>query len=199
LQQSTSSVPGDSAVDVWTVSLLSPSPSHLSDDEIVRANRLRFEEDRKRWIRARSALRLSLSRYAGEDPGRLCFIYGEHGKPALAFSGVNFNLSHAGDWAVIAVARSAPVGVDIERIRPNIEMAALLHRLDETDLPETTQGLYQRWTVREAKSKAAGGALFDKPADNIFAADLTAPAGYAASVALVGCKPIVHYCGNGNR
>jgi 4'-phosphopantetheinyl transferase len=187
-------------VDLWTVSLTAPSPDHLSEDEIARANRFKFEEDRVRWTRARSALRVILSRYVGDDAFRLAFIYGEHGKPALLpFSEIEFNLSHAGDWAMIAVARSIPVGVDIERIRPNIDMVPLLHRLGETNLPGEIQPLYQVWTRREAKSKAAGGALFDKPPDNIYVVDLTAPAGYAASVALVGYEPDVHYCGGGKR
>ena len=96
-----------SPVDLWTVSLASPSPSHLSEDEITRANRFKFEEDRIRWTRARSSLRIILSRYAGDDPSRLGFIYGAHGKPALLpFSDIEFNLSHAGDWAMIAVGRT---------------------------------------------------------------------------------------------
>jgi 4'-phosphopantetheinyl transferase len=187
-------------VDLWTVSLTTPSPDHLSEDEIARANRFKFEEDRVRWTRARSALRVILSRYAGDDPARLAFIYGEHGKPSLLpFSEIEFNLSHAGDWAMIAVSRSIPVGVDIERIRANVEMAPLLHRLGETNLPEQTQQLYQVWTRREAKSKAAGGALFDKPPANICAVDLNAPPNYAASIALVGYEPDVHYCVGGKR
>src|ERR1017187_3832505 len=186
-------------VDLWTVSLTAPSPGHLSEDEIARANRFKFEEDRVRWTRARSALRVILSRYVGDDPFRLAFIYGAHGKPALLVSGIEFNLSHAGDWAMIAVSRSIPVGVDIERIRPNVDMAPLLHRLGETDLPDATQQLYQVWTRREAKSKAAGGALFDKPPNNICAVDLNAPPNYAASIALVGYEPDVHYCGAGKR
>jgi 4'-phosphopantetheinyl transferase len=187
-------------VDIWTVSLTTASPSHLSEDEVARANRFKFDEDRVRWTRARSSLRLILSMYAGEDPARLTFVYGAHGKPVLLpVSDIEFNLSHAGDWALIAVTRSIPVGVDIERIRPHVDIAALLRRLGETDLPETKQELYQRWTTREAKSKATGGALFDTPPENISAADVTAPAGYAASVALVGFEPEVRYCGNGNR
>jgi 4'-phosphopantetheinyl transferase len=193
------------AVDIWTVPLVSPAPehpslAHLSADELARANRFKFEKDRFRWIRARSALRLILAGYAGDHPANLCFTYGEHGKPALpAFAELNFNLSHAGDWAMIAVTQSVPVGVDIERIRPEIEMADLLERLGENNLPVTTEDLYRRWTGREARSKAAGAGLFDKPAENIVVMDLSAPSGYAASVALVGHQPVVRYCGAGSR
>ena len=186
-------------VDVWTIPLGSPSPSYLSPDEVERANRFKFEKDRVRWTRARSALRLVLSRYAGEDPVRLTFTYGKHGKPALPFTDVEFNLSHSGDWAMIAVTRAIQVGVDIEQIRANIEMAPLLERLGETDLSGTPRQLFQVWTRREAKTKAAGGALFDQPGDDISVTDLEAPEGYAASLALVDGEPSIHYCGNGKR
>jgi 4'-phosphopantetheinyl transferase len=187
-------------VDLWTISLTNPSPTHLSEDEIARANRFRFEADRIRWIRARSSLRMILSRYAGDDPSKLAFIYGKHGKPALLpFSEIEFNLSHAGDWAMIAVTRGVPTGVDIECIRENVEMPALLGRLGEINLPPTTPELYQRWTQREAKVKATGGALFHMPADNLYVVDVKAPAGYAASAALAGSEPEIRYCGNGNR
>ena len=129
------------AVDLWTIPLTRECPTHLSEDEVARANRFRFEEDRIRWIRARSSLRLILSRYAGSDPAELVFCYGKHGKPALVgATGVEFNLSHSGDWAMVAVARSVPVGVDIERMRANVDIAALLRRLGETDLPQAEAG-----------------------------------------------------------
>ncbi len=183
-----------SPVDLWTVSLAHPSPIHLSEDEAARANRFRFERDRVRWSRARSALRLVLSRYAGEDPDALFFAYGKQGKPSLgAATGIEFNLSHSGDWAMIAVTREIPVGVDIERIRPEVEIGLLLQRLEETDLPETVPELYHAWTRREAKTKAIGGALFDKPRGDVHVADAAAPEGYAASVALVGRTPLVRY------
>lgn len=187
-------------VDLWTVSLTTPSPSRLSDDEIVRANRFRFEDDRVRWTRARSMLRLILSRYVGDDPFRIAFDYGPRGKPALPpISDTEFNLSHAGDWAMIAISRSVPVGVDIERIRPKLEMAPLLERLGETNLPSGEQDLYRVWTRREARVKAVGGALFEMPAENVYAVEAKAPDGYVASVALVGFEPEINYCGTGKR
>ncbi len=187
-------------VDLWTVSLTTPAPSQLSDDEQQRAARFKFEEDRVRWSRARSALRLILSRYVGDDPFRIAFTYGKHGKPELPpINDVQFNLSHAGDWAMIAVTHAVPVGVDIERIRPGLDMAPLLERLGETDLPRDAEDLYRVWTRREARVKAEGGALFEKPAGNICAVEVHAPEGYVASLALVGYEPDVHYCGNGKR
>lgn len=188
------------SVDLWTVSLTVPSPAHLSEEEIARANRFRFDDDRVRWTRARSSLRLILSRYANEGPAQIVFTYGPHGKPSLhPFSDVEFNLSHAGDWAMVAVAQGVPVGVDIERIRPNVAMAPLLERLGEPVASGGTHELYQQWTRREAKSKAVGGALFEKPPGNVCAIDLDAPAGYAAALALVGYQPEVRLCGNGHH
>jgi 4'-phosphopantetheinyl transferase len=181
-------------VDLWTIPLTRECPTHLSEDEVARANRFRFEEDRIRWIRARSSLRLILAGYAGGDPAALVFLYGKHGKPALmAATPIEFNLSHAGEWAMIAVSREVPVGVDIEHLRINVDMAKLLERLGETDLPGARWDLYHRWTQREAKSKASGGALFDQPAGDIHAIDIGAPEGYAASVALAGHEPVVRY------
>ncbi len=180
-------------VDVWSISLLRARPAILSEDEELRANRLRFEDDRLRWTRARSAMRTILAGYTRQAPESLIFVCGAHGKPALSHSEVEFNLSHAGDWALIAVARSVPVGIDIERMRENVDIAALLLRIGETDLPEGLARLYQTWTRREARSKAAGGALFDPPPREACAVDLEAPEGYAASVAMVGFSPTPIY------
>jgi 4'-phosphopantetheinyl transferase len=177
-------------VDVWRISLAEEAEVCLSGEEAARAARFRFERDRVRWTRSHSALRRVLSEYAGQAPLQLAFDVGEHGKPSLRDpAGIEFNLSHAGEWALIAVCRGVPVGVDIERMRPKVDMAALLRRLGEPEIPESAEGQLQAWTRREARSKARGGALFDPPASEVRAATIEAPAGYAASVALVGCEP----------
>jgi 4'-phosphopantetheinyl transferase len=182
------------AIDLWTIPLTRECPTHLSEDEVARANRFRFDEDRIRWIRARSSLRVILSKYEGGDPAGLVFRYGKHGKPALLLvTDVEFNLSHSGDWAMVAVARSVPVGVDIERMRANVEIAALLRRLGETELPQTEPELYRVWARREARTKAEGAPLFATPAGDTLAIDIAAPADYAASVALMGHEPVVRY------
>jgi 4'-phosphopantetheinyl transferase len=140
-------------------------------------------------------LRIILSRYGGDDPGKLSFAYGEYGKPSLfPFTDIQFNLSHSGDWAIVAVTRGIPVGVDVERIRPNVDVAALLRRLGEPDLAfQQATDSFNAWTRREARTKASGAALFNMPAKDVYAVDINAPAGYAAAVALVGHKPVPEY------
>jgi 4'-phosphopantetheinyl transferase len=177
-------------VDVWLVSLESDAETILSPDEEIRAARFRFEPDRARWTRARSALRLILSHSTGIPPEQIRFTLGPHGKPALAnHTGVEFSLSHSGTWAMVAVTRGVPVGVDIERIRENVNMAALLRRLGETSLPAGQNDLFNAWTRREAMTKAVGGALLDTPTADLRTCPLEAPEGYSAALALIGHNP----------
>ena len=182
-------------VDVWLVSLESDGGIVLSPDEEIRAERFRFQPDRAHWIRARSALRLILSQRVGIPAEQIRFTLGPHGKPGLAdengVTGVEFNMSHSGAWALVAVTRGIPVGVDIERIRENVNMAALLRRLGEQNLPEsqTGPGLFDAWTRREAMTKAVGGALLDAPTADLRTCHLDAPEGYSAAVALIGQNP----------
>ncbi len=93
--------------------------SRLSSDELARAARFHFERDRTRFSVARAALREILAHYLGTSPAEIAFVYGDHGKPALAppYGDLRFNLSHSHDLALCAVARGSEVGVDVERIR----------------------------------------------------------------------------------
>jgi len=176
-------------VDIWKVALSDAMRLVLSAEEAERAARFRFPKDRERWSRARSALRMVLAKYARVQPDELRFAIGPHGKPALVeAAGIEFNLSHARDYALVAVSRNVPVGVDIQDIRPGTDMALLLRRLGESGDGGTAE-LYARWARREARSKAAGGALFDPLPPDIRAVDLPVPEGYAAAVALCGFEP----------
>ena len=177
-------------VDVWLVTLESDREIVLSPDEELRASRFRFEQDRARWTRAHSALRLILAGCTGIPAAEIRFAVGEHGKPKMLDGGdLEFNLSHSGSWAMVAVTRGVPVGVDIERIREGVDMKAMLRRLGETNLPDTQTALFSVWTRREAVSKAIGGALFRPPDGDFSVVDLEAPEGYSASLAVIGGYP----------
>jgi 4'-phosphopantetheinyl transferase len=179
-------------VDVWTVDLDRTGPILLSPDEQTRAARFRFEADRRHWTQARSALRRILATYLGIGPRELRFTLGPHGKPSTP--GIEFNLSHARNQAMIAVSHAIPVGIDIEAIRDHVEMDKLLSRIGETEVRGSKPQLFHVWTRREARTKALGAPLMEMPPADVIAVDIRAPEGFAASVALVNRAPVVRYC-----
>jgi 4'-phosphopantetheinyl transferase len=110
-------------IHVWTISLLlesddvEPYRAILSSDECARADRFQSARDRRRFVVARSLLRRLLAAYLRTKPASIRFAYGTYGKPCLIDgSGLQFNLSHARDVALVALALQREVGVDIEDI-----------------------------------------------------------------------------------
>jgi 4'-phosphopantetheinyl transferase len=94
--------------------------------------------------------------------------FGAHGKPGLAASGFDFNLSHSGSAAVVALARGVEVGVDLEspgRPRPHEELARRYFCEREAqvieDTPQTQRetAFLRLWTAKEAVLKALGRGL----------------------------------------
>ena len=124
-------------------------------------------------VASQSALREILGRYLGLPANELRFETGRHGKPRLATAGaeLEFNLSHSGSLALVAVAHHE-VGIDVERIRSKRPV-----------------DFYRRWADREARVKCLGTGLTgplppDSPAPVVQRVDV-GPS-YVASVALFG-------------
>ncbi|HET8900044.1 MAG TPA: 4'-phosphopantetheinyl transferase superfamily protein [Rhodanobacteraceae bacterium] len=91
-------------------------------------------------------------------------------KPQLAppFDWLCFNWSHSGPWAVIAVARGLPLGVDVEHSgRPRDTLAIAQRFYAETEYaalatmePTARDAMFRRWwTIKEAVIKACGSSL----------------------------------------
>jgi 4'-phosphopantetheinyl transferase len=141
----------------------------LSDDELNRAERFVYVQDRERFIAARGLLRIILGRYLGLSPERLRFRYGPWGKPELAAKlgceRLTFNLSHSRDLALYAVSRKKRVGIDLEHVRPIPEFRQLVERYFSSSekavfralSPDGQMGAFFRgWTRKEAYIKARG-------------------------------------------
>ncbi len=163
-------------VHVWRAFLEIGEPefhhiaSALSPDEHSRAERFRFPSDRRAFLVSRSVLRSILGRYLSETPAKVAFICGE-GKPSLAAAGsrwLRFNASHSHGLALYAVAREREVGVDVERIQPELaswqaaseffaegEIRALSQYGDE----QWVRAFFACWTRKEAYLKARGSGL----------------------------------------
>ena len=162
-------------VHVWRVPLekaelmeLGPSLLQLlSKEEFERGSRLIKSVLRQRFWMAHVVLRLILANYTGEEAKALRFHTGEYGKPYLTDSTIQFNLSHAHDQMLLAVAKDIEVGVDIEYMRP-IEVEELAGRffspsevssLHGLTPAERKLGFYRLWSRKEAFIKAIGKGL----------------------------------------
>jgi 4'-phosphopantetheinyl transferase len=106
-----------------------------------------------------------LGAYSGLPPTALRFQYGPQGKPFLEGSDVQFNLSHSGNLALFAFARSRALGVDLEATDRAVEGDALAARFfspaENAELaalpPEVRQAaFFACWTRKEAYIKATG-------------------------------------------
>lgn len=134
----------------------------LGNDQI-HVWRLRYERARRR-----EPLCALLGIYLGLPAENIALVDGEHGRPELAkpWNGLlQFNWSHSGDTALVALARSIAPGVDIERLRPRSRAMQLAERFfhpEETvalaslDAIEREQAFLQLWTGKEAVLKAMG-------------------------------------------
>jgi 4'-phosphopantetheinyl transferase len=138
----------------------------LSADERERAARFYFEKDRRRFTLCRGWLRCILAGRLDMQPGAVVFSQGAHGKPAVD-GPWQFNLSHSGEWAVCAVARDLPVGVDIEAHRDMPDAADLADRFFTPDEARLIRAgapgeprFFTVWTRKEAFVKAAGTGLY---------------------------------------
>ena len=126
-----------------------------------------------RWKNQLVSLALLYSELAaktGEPPDKLKIIRNANGKPYLEnFSQYKFNMSHSKEFIALAIGKTNPIGLDIEKIDfsrrnishiserffPAIENEVLLKYTGE----ERTLMFYRIWTLREAWVKANGESL----------------------------------------
>ena len=164
-------------VDVWSVRLDEPARAGsevvvLSPDEIARASRFHFEKDRIHFTQCRSALRGLLADYLAIPAAEIRFEYLASGKPQLAAEqnrrALQFNVSHSANMALIAVGSEHRLGVDIEKIRGDVDTTALAERFFSLReraglqaLPDHLRvpGFFACWTRKEAFLKATGEGL----------------------------------------
>lgn len=184
-------------VHLWRATIDVPSPylagiwKILSADETVKANRFVFDRDRHRFVVARGFLRMILGRYINRGADELQFNYTKHGKPRLAepYAGMdlNFNVAHSGAFALYGVTLGRAIGVDVEQIRPDIEIEQIASCMFSTtevgqlrSLPSNIRvcAFFNCWTRKEAFLKAKGTGLFS-PLDQF---DVTLIPGVPASL-----------------
>ncbi len=155
-------------LEIWEYALRPRDTKHdgcLSPAERERAQNFYFDKHRQRFIGARTMLRRLLARYVQQTPESLRFTENRYGKPQLITNeSLQFNLSHSGERALLAVGMCAPVGIDLEyfKARDYHGIAKQMFSVDEyhafAQLPVYLQPLafYHIWVQKEALIKAAG-------------------------------------------
>jgi 4'-phosphopantetheinyl transferase len=183
----------------------------LSTEERLRAAKFRFEHDRQRWTAGRVLLRVVLGRYLdtapesvvldAEDRGRRFVRWPEHNE------WLSFSPTRSGDLALVAVARDTRLGVDVERIRLDLDVVAIARRafgdriadrLADAPDAERVHQFFQEWVREEARGKCRGTGLVE-PEDEardvpLHVTDLGIEEGYVGAVASEGELVVVRGC-----
>ncbi len=209
-------------VEVWSVDLGRERPEHvrlLSASERKRRAGLRREADRTRFTLGSVLAKVAVGRRLGFAPERVvidrtCDHCGrQHGRPTLPGCSLALSISHSADRVLFALTEGVPVGVDVERVRADIDPAGLAQRvLAPGEAARSAAEFFRYWVRKEAMVKATGdglrapmsdltvtpaaepaGLLRYGPRPNLRASmsDLTVPDGYAAAVAVLSASPIL--------
>jgi 4'-phosphopantetheinyl transferase len=145
--------------------------SVLSADEIARAERFGTPALRARFITGRATLRMLLGQWLGVAPGAVPLVRGARGRPRVDLAGADtpdFNVSHTRDAAIIAIATSVRIGVDLERRDREVDAIRLARKFLTAREREAMDALAENarrehflrlWTCKEAMSKATGEGL----------------------------------------
>ena len=212
-------VPISDAVDIWSCSLegdaavLERCRASLSEEEHRRAARFVRLQDQIEFTLAHGGVRLVLARYLDIEPAALRFLIGPTGKPALLEGiggpqGLRFNLSHSHGRMLLAVAKGQDIGIDLERIRGNLDVLKLAERFyTQTEIesiktrPVSDRALhfYHLWVAKEAFLKAQGAGISLLQQCEVVASPFPSrasvrPRGYSAipcewTVQWLGCGP----------
>ncbi len=194
----------------------------ITTEEQQRANRFHFAEDRSSFVLYHACKRIILSSYLQLSPKKIDLSIQENGKPFLKNKELFFNLSHTRDYAILAVSRDVEVGVDIEKYKKSsnhLDIAKRFFHSDEyqyllkiEDEKKQQEAFFVFWTAKEAIIKATGEGiaaglnhfcvkldLFFMPVlkhtcpRELSLICLSAPVGYAASLASLGSQPSIFY------
>jgi 4'-phosphopantetheinyl transferase len=148
----------------------------LDPVEAARAARFASRDERRRHVVSHGVLRLILSAFTRCDPRAIHIAATTAGKPYVVGRGPHFSLSHCGDVALVAVTRGGPTGVDVERVRSDLELDTFARPLVsapdiariEARAPEARRReWFQAWARLEAVAKASGEGLREDSVANI--------------------------------
>ncbi|AYF06404.1 MULTISPECIES: 4'-phosphopantetheinyl transferase Sfp [Bacillus] len=150
----------------------------LNDVEREKANSYHHSTDRVRFIIGCVISRLVLGQILSISPvqvpiSRICPVCKlQHGRPQLPEGMPQLSVSHSGEWVVVAFTKSAPVGVDVEQMNPNVDVMKMaegvltdieIAQIMKLPNEKKIEGFLTYWTRKEAVLKATGEGLMIPP------------------------------------
>ena len=131
--------------------------------------RFRRTADQARYLAAHALTRLALGDTLGTPAetltfDRTCRCGRQHGKPVLVQAGAPaFSMTHAGEFVGVAL-HTSPVGLDVEEIRPLVDLASMAgHACSPAELAAgagaSAEAFFSVWTRKEAVLKATADGL----------------------------------------
>ena len=173
---------GDNEVHIWLnyLNLHQARLKHLypllSAAEKERSERFKFYKHRKNYIASHGFLHTVLNYYVDTPANEIAFKLGEQGKPSIIDEqnpdNIQFNLSHSGNLAILAICKNHQLGADIEHTDRKADWAGIARRFfteneqqDFFQLDESKQedAFYKVWTRKEAHMKTTGKGLSLSP------------------------------------
>jgi 4'-phosphopantetheinyl transferase len=143
--------------------------SYLDAEELEKSRRYHFDKDSKRYTISRAFLKLLLAPVIDVEARDISIIAGPNKKPVIrdAPNPVSFNISHSGDWLLMAMS-SHDIGVDIEKIDRELHYQDIMDQSFSEKEKEFVlrssdpqQNFFRLWTRKEAISKASSKGITD--------------------------------------
>jgi len=182
----------------------------VADDEWLRGSEMTPERSYS-FVATRAALRIVLAHYIpGATPRRLKLDTASGGKLfSVDHPDLTFSVSHSGGLSAIAVSREAPVGVDVELVRPIACLEPVAERIMGGDVAAMLRSLpvgrrprffFSRWTRMEAALKVSGRGLtcasvasVRSALDQVWTAELRTPPGWAGAISSTESRPVLQF------
>lgn len=155
----------------------------MSGQRKAKCDSFRNEKDKKLCIAADMLLREALAELTGMNKNEFAFEIEENGKPYLKNGSCHFNISHSGDFVVVAVNKKKSVGIDIEYIRP-IKKSLISRVCNDKEIEyifgndvffdeliqkkDICERFFRVWTYKEAYLKCTGEGIVNDLKKNTY-------------------------------
>jgi len=161
-------------IHIWNIKYrddenLEEYKSVLSENELERAGKFRYDKHRNIFIKTRGLQRILIAKYLQDKPNDIHIEFGPHGKPFCKNkSQLTFNASHAGAVILLAFTLKNELGIDVELIKKEVEVESISkHFFSENEIVKLIsldkslrhEAFFTCWSRKEALIKAIGDGL----------------------------------------